>query len=179
MAHPPGALANRERAALIDTTRVPSSLERVATAIAIYTEHAGSVYVERFGDRWRWSPAHRGGAYPLLRVVSRFLRVDHHRIIVPFRTVEDGRAALNREDGNGPEPDAAAIVSFTETRPSATRTRTGAGAGWMCGPGGRRTPAPRRARRACGWWGRAVTAPRGRAFVGSDERTPPNSSVGA
>jgi hypothetical protein len=115
MAHPPGAAADPERAALIDTTRVPSPLHRVATAIAIYSEHAGSVYVERFGDRWRWSPAHRGGAYPLLRVVARFLRVDHYRIVVPFRTVEDGWAVLNPEDWNGPELDVAAIVTFTQT----------------------------------------------------------------
>jgi hypothetical protein len=104
--------ADPDRVAFIETTRVPSSLDDVVAAIATYTEHAGAAYVERFGERWRWSPAHQGGAYPLLRIVARFLRIDHHRIMVPFRTVLDGWAVLRPDEETDRVPDAAAVLVF-------------------------------------------------------------------
>lgn len=104
--------ADPDRVAFIETTRVPSSLDDVSAAIATYTKHAGAAYVERFGERWRWSPAHRGGAYPLLRIVARFLRIDYHRIVVPFGTVLDGWAVLRPDEETDRVPDAAAVLVF-------------------------------------------------------------------
>jgi hypothetical protein len=119
-----GGRADPVRFAFLEATRVPSPVDQVAAAIAAFSEYPGSVYVERFGDAWRWSPAHRGGSYPLLRVVARFMRIDHDRIMVPFRTVEDGWAVLNLEDGVAAKPDATAVVTFTEAAmPEAVKQR--------------------------------------------------------
>lgn len=110
-----GPTAEHDRRALVETTRLPSSLDQIATAIAAYTEHPGPVYVERLEDGWRWSPAHRGGGYPLLRVVARFMRVEYHKVIVPFRTLGDGWAVLNPEMDDPPlMPLATAVLAFDE-----------------------------------------------------------------
>lgn len=57
-------------------------------------------------------PGPQGGGYPLLRVVARFLRVDHHRIVVGFRTLPDGLSVVSVDPENDVEPDAWAIVWF-------------------------------------------------------------------
>jgi hypothetical protein len=85
----------------------PAPLEDVAEALFVASEREGSVYVERFDDCYRWSLAHRGGAYPLLRITARFLQMDYTALAVGFRTVLDGWTVLG--DGDG-EPDAAAVV---------------------------------------------------------------------
>ena len=84
-----------DRAATITT---PSSLDDVASAIADYVAAGNTtVYVERRASRYRWSPAHRGGAYPLLRIVARYLECAHTEIVLPFVTV-DGYAVVADPD---------------------------------------------------------------------------------
>jgi hypothetical protein len=63
----------------------PSALASVVRALSVAAISSPLVYVERRGDRYTWSPAHRGGPYPLLRVVAKVLGVDHHGIVLPFR----------------------------------------------------------------------------------------------
>ena len=88
-----------DRAKLVRTTRKPTRREDVIDAIVHFTTTGGThVHVERFEDGCRWSPAHRGGGYPLLRAVARFLGADHRRITVPFRTVGDGWTVLSPDD---------------------------------------------------------------------------------
>ena len=55
--------------------------QEVSRASAVTPLH----YVERRADVYRWSPAHRGGPYPLLRVTAKLLGVDHRELVLPFR----------------------------------------------------------------------------------------------
>lgn len=64
--------------------------EEVCRASAVTRLH----YVERRPGLYRWSPAHRGGPYPLLRVVAKFLNVDHHGLVVTCRCVSETRGGL-------------------------------------------------------------------------------------
>jgi len=114
MADPVSDRPNPSRQRLLDSTRSTSPLEDVAKAVSVYTENPGEVYVEHFAAGWRWSPAHRGGSYPLLRVTARFLQVDHSRIVVPFRTVNSDWAVLMPEPEGGECPEASAILVFDE-----------------------------------------------------------------
>jgi len=73
-----------------------SSLAATAGAIARASTRYRPllVYVERRPGGFRWSPAHRGGPYPLLRTAAVVLGVDHHRLVLPFRPVPgNGNAA--------------------------------------------------------------------------------------
>lgn len=77
-----------DRIAHVQCIGIPAPLDRVAEAIAEYARSGGrTVYVERSGDRFRWSPAVRGGGYPLLRVVARFLECPHTDITVGVEPV--------------------------------------------------------------------------------------------
>jgi hypothetical protein len=60
----------------------------------VESEYERIVYVERLGEAWRWSLAHQGGLYPLLRITARFLRVDYDRIAIGARAV-DGWSVRN------------------------------------------------------------------------------------
>ena len=83
--------------------------ERAAEQIARFGDHrVARVYVERRDNAYRWSIAHRGGAYPLLRELARFLDVPYGSIILPFGTV-DGWAIVLAPDLAG-EPDAWGII---------------------------------------------------------------------
>jgi hypothetical protein len=78
------------RAPFMRCAQHPSSFEDVAAAVTEATEHETTVYVERGRAGWRWSLAHRGGLYSLLRTTARFLEDDHGKIIVPGRTLPNG-----------------------------------------------------------------------------------------
>jgi hypothetical protein len=84
----------------------PSPLWEVADAVVAYSSTYGEpVYVERVeDDLYRWSPAHRGGMYPLARVLARFLKCDHHDITIGFVTVEGGWAVVG-DPGRAPAND--------------------------------------------------------------------------
>jgi hypothetical protein len=55
------------RSTLLRSVFVRSTIDEVAEAVSVATEHERQVYVERFGDQWRWSLVHGGGPYSLLR----------------------------------------------------------------------------------------------------------------
>ena len=79
-----------------------SPLADVARAISMSREFwQGRIYVEMTGDSYRWSPAHPGGAYPLLRVTASILGVPHTSVLLNFMTV-DG-CAVGRSDERPPE----------------------------------------------------------------------------
>ena len=91
-----------------------SSLESVAEAVSAATEDEQRIYVERIGSRWRWSLTHRGGSYPLLRIAARFLRVDHNRIMMGFRTVGDDVCVLCADPDDPVPADAWEVIDFDE-----------------------------------------------------------------
>ena len=66
-----------------------SEFEDVVLAITYVTdpEHH-TIYVERRGDRFRWSFAHRGGPYPLLREVASYAGIPHDQIVVVSQLVD-------------------------------------------------------------------------------------------
>lgn len=72
---------------------------------------------------WRWSLAHRGGSYPLLRITARFLRVNYARIIIGFRTIADGYAVLCEDPKVLQRPEAAAVIDFEAHSSPATVER--------------------------------------------------------
>ena len=100
------------RQRLLRSVFEPSPLENVADAVSVATENERRVYVERAGSGWRWSLTHPGGSYPLLRTTARFLRVDHRRISVGFRTAADGVCVLCADPDEPLPADAWAIIDF-------------------------------------------------------------------
>lgn len=97
-------------------------LETVVAAIAVFgAQRSGTVYVERLGSRYRWSIAHRGGAYPLLREVAAFLGVPYHSLAVPFRTVQ-GWTVVRPEPNPGKRVGGGAFVEAA-TESSTVRKR--------------------------------------------------------
>jgi hypothetical protein len=90
------------RAALIQSTRTWSPIDTVAKAVSTASETMNQIYIERQSNLYRWSPAHSGGSYPLLRITARFLGADYHRIYIGFRTLPDGTSIIC-EDPDAPE----------------------------------------------------------------------------
>ena len=78
------------REALARSISTAAPLDEVATAIAAASEHQRLLYVERVPGGYRWSLAHRGGPYPLLRTTALFLRVDYHELFVGCRPLGNG-----------------------------------------------------------------------------------------
>ena len=114
----------RSRAKLIQAAFEWSPLDVVAEAISEATEHERRVYAERLGDQFRWSFVHPGGGYPLLRITARYMGVDYHRIIVGFRTLENGLAILFDDRADETPPDRWAILNFqAKTAPDEVATR--------------------------------------------------------
>ena len=107
-----GDRADPDRLRLLRSVFEPSTLDEVAQAVAVATENEHRVYVERVGTSYRWSLTHPGGGYPLLRIAARFLKVDHTRIMVAFRTVEDGVCVLCRDPEESPRADRWTIIDF-------------------------------------------------------------------
>ena len=68
----------------------PSSLATVAKAVSLATEHETQLYVERLSDGWRWSLAHRGASYPLLRITAGSSRSITRKIMIGFRHYPTG-----------------------------------------------------------------------------------------
>ncbi len=102
----------------------PSSLDEVARAVAVASEHERRLYVERVDGAYRWSLTHTGGGYPLLRITARFLRVDHTRIAVAFRTVTEGVCVLCTDPQEPTKATRWAVVHFDgSTSPEAAKVR--------------------------------------------------------
>jgi len=102
-----------DRHALIRTAVDPAPLADVVEAVAVAITDEPRLYVERRGDRYRWSFVHAGGPYPLLRVTARFLGVDHTTITIGFVTIA-GQSILCRDPGQWTDPDDWAVVEFPE-----------------------------------------------------------------
>jgi hypothetical protein len=90
----------------------PSSLHRVAEAVAAATEDQKRVYVERVGDAWRWSLTDARGPGPLLRITAQFLRTDYRLLSLGWRAVADGIYVLREDTHRDADPDAWAILEF-------------------------------------------------------------------
>jgi hypothetical protein len=101
-----------KRSRLIKSTAEWSTIETVSLAVSVATEFQTKVYVERRGDRYRWSLIHRGGPYPLLRITAKYLQVDYHSIIVGCREVGDGWSGLMGNETESSEPYSWAILTF-------------------------------------------------------------------
>ncbi len=90
-----------------------------------------SIYVERRGALYRWSPAHRGGPYPLLRITAKFLQMDHHGLLVPCRPLDgeskagfgpdgiwEGVCIVGTKEDESDPPDAWALLEFDGVMPA-------------------------------------------------------------
>jgi hypothetical protein len=106
-----------ERLRLLRSVFEPSTLNDVAEAVAVATETERRIYVERVGDGYRWSLTHPCRGYPLLRITARFLRVDYTKIMVPFRTVEDGVCVVCRDPGASARAEQWAVIEFEAPTP--------------------------------------------------------------
>jgi len=84
-------------------------LSHLSTASAGFVSQHEYLYVERKGELYRWSPAHRGGPYPLQRIVARYHNVSHHRMILGFRWVGD-YAIVCEKPKDFEQPDAWCII---------------------------------------------------------------------
>ena len=100
------------RLELLRSVFEPSSLDVVAEAVSVASEHERRIYVEQIDGRHRWSFTHSGGGYPLLRIAARFLRVDYTRISVGFRIVTDGVYVLCAGPQEPTRPRPWAVVDF-------------------------------------------------------------------
>lgn len=101
------------RRKLADTMTQPSSIEDVIEAITRFGERPyAKIYVERRGAGYRWSIAHRGGPYPLLREVAKFLDVPHTSVLVHSTTV-DGWTVVALTGPLPNTPEAWAIIDAT------------------------------------------------------------------
>jgi hypothetical protein len=105
-----------KRAELFRSVFEPSSLEEVVRAISEATEFQFRVYVERTGSWYRWSLVHPGGPYPLLRIAALFLRMDHHHLVIGFKTLENGLCVLSDPERSA-EPDASEVLQFEANEP--------------------------------------------------------------
>jgi hypothetical protein len=111
--------ADPDRLRLMRSTIELRPLPEVAEAVSVATQDERRVYVERIVDRYRWSLTHPGSGYPMLRIAARFLKVDYHRIMVPFRRVADGVFVLCEDPGGSHlVPEAWAVLDFDGPTPA-------------------------------------------------------------
>jgi hypothetical protein len=85
------------------------SLDEVVEAVTDAVRWQSSIYVERRGCLYRWSLAHGGGPYPLLRLVCKFLEIPHYWVLVSCAPFDGWTITACRE---GEPAEAAAIVDF-------------------------------------------------------------------
>ncbi len=102
----------------------PSSLDRVVEAVSVATADETRVYVERHGTGYRWSLTHPGGAYPLLRITARFLRIDYHLLVIGFRSIAEGVYVLSSDPDSDKDPDSWSVIEFDgPTAPADVKAR--------------------------------------------------------
>ncbi len=107
-----------EAVAALCSTREYAPIDEVAAAVSLATEFPWSIYVETRQGLYRWSLAHNGGSYPLLRITARFLGVDHQRIFVGFRTLPSGEAVLFDERCDQRRSEGWRVLRFDGPTPS-------------------------------------------------------------
>jgi hypothetical protein len=91
-----------------------SALDDVCDDVSVASWQLRHDYVERRGDVFRWSIVRKGGAYPLLRTVARYVEVDYNRLKHGFCTLPNGTAILCENSGELDEPDAWAIINLDQ-----------------------------------------------------------------
>lgn len=74
---------------LASTMTRATALAEVIEAIASLGAAPLNVYVERRGPLYRWSIAHQGGPYPLLREVARSLDIPHSSLLIHCTAVDE------------------------------------------------------------------------------------------
>ena len=74
-----------------------SSLAVIAQDLSRASSVTPLHYVERRADVYRWSPAHRGGPYPLLRTVAKALGINHYGLVLPCRGVPKSTAGFGAD----------------------------------------------------------------------------------
>jgi len=116
--------ADLDRQRLAQSMFSPRPLDEVAEAIALATEHEHLLYVERTDAGWRWSLAHKGGGYPLLRIYARFLQVDHHGLYIGFEGLDSGLTIALGKDGQSAKGRQHALLEFGHaTTPTEAKRR--------------------------------------------------------
>ncbi len=108
----------------------PASLCDVAAAVSTASEVERLFYIEYLGDGWRWSLAHRGGAYALMRITARFLGVDYRAMLIGFRTVDGvavmaARSVVEVQAASFIELDGPCSADYIEERIAAVFARRG------------------------------------------------------
>jgi hypothetical protein len=83
------------------TMTTMSEFEDVVLAIT-YVSADRTIYVERRGDRFRWSIARRDGGGSMLQEIGAYLGVPHDQISVSLQTVDGWRVV--RADPEPAEP---------------------------------------------------------------------------
>jgi hypothetical protein len=94
----PGAQPDPERARHALSIWTWKTVTEVAAAVSAGTNHGRLIYVERWTNVYRWRPAHRGGAYPLMRTMVAFLGVDHRQLVVGFHQLENAVAIVGTRE---------------------------------------------------------------------------------
>ncbi len=96
-----------EKLHLWESVQRVSSLRAVAEAVAVAIRTAPLIYVERWATGWRWSLAHCGGPYPLLRITAVFLEIPYQEVVLGYDTTPDGcsyvRASERTRAGGSPQ----------------------------------------------------------------------------
>lgn len=95
---------------LPDSIRHGAALATVAEAVAGAADAPGPIYLERRGDRYRWSLTHRGGPYPLLRETAKMLGIDYHALALPSRALEGTPLTIVAADPRLGLPEAHALL---------------------------------------------------------------------
>ena len=74
-----------------------SSLAVITDSVSRASSVTPLHYVERRGAVFRWSPAHRGGPYPLLRTVAKILDLDYHGLVVGCSGLPDSPSGFDSD----------------------------------------------------------------------------------
>ena len=129
-----GTQPTEDRERLAHAIKSSAPLDLVAEGIAAATEFPPIlIYVERRGELYRWSPAHRGGPYPLMRVTARFLQMDYHALVLPCRALKDasqpagfdkdgiwkGASIVTGDEDEAGPPDAWILLELVATQTAA------------------------------------------------------------
>lgn len=100
------------RVGLLESAFRFSPLEAVCEAVAAATTIDPEIFIERKGDRYRWSFAARDGAFALLDKAARFLGIGQNHLLVGFRTLDDGTFVLHDDRASFEPCEVAALVTF-------------------------------------------------------------------
>ncbi len=97
-----------------------ASLDDVVEAVTDAVRFHERVYLERRGDRYRWSLATGGGPYPLLRLICKYLEIPHYWVLVSTAAWDGWTITAPRWDG----PVDARAVLHLELGSTAVAVRT-------------------------------------------------------